>query len=105
VEAQMSYELAVEATGLEKSYGTVRALGGVDLQVRRGSVFALLGPNGAGKTTIVRILATLVRADAGHARVASFDVVHDRARVRRSIVSPASSSRSTTCRPPTRTFE
>jgi ABC-2 type transport system ATP-binding protein len=85
VEAQMSYELAVEATGLEKSYGTVRALGGVDLQVRRGSVFALLGPNGAGKTTIVRILATLVRADAGHARVAGFDVLRDRARVRRSI--------------------
>jgi ABC-2 type transport system ATP-binding protein len=85
VEAQMSHELAVEATGLEKSYGTVRALGGVDLQVRRGSVFALLGPNGAGKTTIVRILATLVRADAGHARVAGFDVVRDRVRVRRSI--------------------
>jgi ABC-2 type transport system ATP-binding protein len=85
VEAQMSYELAVEATGLEKSYGTVHALGGVDLQVRRGSVFALLGPNGAGKTTIVRILATLVRADAGHARVAGFDVVRDRVRVRRSI--------------------
>jgi ABC-2 type transport system ATP-binding protein len=85
VEAQMSHELAVEATGLEKSYGTVRALGGVDLQVRRGSVFALLGPNGAGKTTIVRILATLVRADAGHARVAGFDVLRDRARVRRSI--------------------
>jgi ABC-2 type transport system ATP-binding protein len=85
VEAQMSYELAVEATGLEKAYGTVRAVDGVDLRVRRGTVFALLGPNAAGKTTIVRILATLVRADAGHARVAGFDVLRDRARVRRSI--------------------
>jgi ABC-2 type transport system ATP-binding protein len=57
----------------------------VDLQVERGSVFALLGPNGAGKTTTVRILSTLVRADAGQARVAGFDHVRDRRRVRRSI--------------------
>jgi hypothetical protein len=76
---------AVEASGLEKSYGTVRVLAGVDLQVERGSVFALLGPNGAGKTTTVRILATLVRADAGPARVAGFDVVGDRRQVRRAI--------------------
>ena len=61
-------EPAIEATGLEKSYGPLRVLGGVDLGVARGSVFALLGPNGAGKTTMVRILATLVRADAGRAR-------------------------------------
>src|ERR671911_2233452 len=81
----MENELAVEATGLEKAYGRVRVLDGVGLGVARGSVFALLGPNGAGKTTVVRILATLVRADAGHARVAGFDVVRDRARVRRSI--------------------
>jgi ABC-2 type transport system ATP-binding protein len=78
-------ELAVEATGLEKSYGTVRVLAGVDLEVERGRVFALLGPNGAGKTTAVRILATLVRADAGRARVAGFDVVADRRQVRRHI--------------------
>jgi ABC-2 type transport system ATP-binding protein len=78
-------ELAVEATGLEKSYGTVRVLDGVDLAVARGSVFALLGPNGAGKTTAVRILATLVRADAGRARVAGFDVAADRRQVRRRI--------------------
>jgi ABC-2 type transport system ATP-binding protein len=62
-------ELTIEATGLEKSYGRLRVLDGVDLGVARGSVLALLGPNGAGKTTAVRILATLVRADAGRARV------------------------------------
>jgi ABC-2 type transport system ATP-binding protein len=81
----VSDELAVEATGLEKSYGAVRVLAGVDLRVERGSVFALLGPNGAGKTTTVRILSTLSRADAGTVRVAGFDVVRDRHRVRRSI--------------------
>jgi ABC-2 type transport system ATP-binding protein len=81
----MTDELAVEATGLEKSYGAVKVLAGVDLRVERGSVFALLGPNGAGKTTTVRILATLIRADAGQARVAGFDVVRDRRRVRESI--------------------
>ena len=67
----MNDELAIEASGLAKSYGGVRVLGGVGLRVPRGSVFALLGPNGAGKTTTVRILATLVRADAGQARVAA----------------------------------
>jgi ABC-2 type transport system ATP-binding protein len=81
----MADELAVEATGLEKSYGAVQVLAGVDLRVERGSVFSLLGPNGAGKTTTVRILSTLIRADAGQARVAGFDVVRDRRRVRRSI--------------------
>jgi ABC-2 type transport system ATP-binding protein len=81
----MHDELAVEATGLEKSYGRVRVLDGVDLGVARGGVFALLGPNGAGKTTAVRILATLIRADAGRARVAGFDVVADRRQVRRRI--------------------
>jgi ABC-2 type transport system ATP-binding protein len=81
----MADELAVEATGLEKTYGNVQVLAGVDLRVERGSVFALLGPNGAGKTTTVRILATLIRADAGRARVAGFDVVGERRRVRRSI--------------------
>jgi ABC-2 type transport system ATP-binding protein len=81
----MPDQLAVEATGLGKSYGAVRVLDGVDLGVARGSVFALLGPNGAGKTTAVRILATLTRADAGQARVAGFDVVADRRQVRRHI--------------------
>ena len=62
---QMGDELAIEASGLVKSYRDVPVLSGVDLRVPRGSVFALLGPNGAGKTTTVRILATLTRADAG----------------------------------------
>jgi ABC-2 type transport system ATP-binding protein len=78
-------ELAVEAIGLEKSYGAVRVLSGLDLQVPRGSVFALLGPNGAGKTTTVRILSTLTRPDAGQARVAGLDVVRHRRQVRRRI--------------------
>lgn len=81
----MNGYLAIEATGLEKSYGEVNVLDGVDLLVERGSVFSLLGPNGAGKTTTVRILSTLLRADAGHARVAGYDVVSDRHHVRRHI--------------------
>jgi ABC-2 type transport system ATP-binding protein len=81
----MSDEPAIEASGLAKSYRGVRVLGGIDLRVPRGSVFALLGPNGAGKTTTVRILATLSRADGGRARVAGFDVVRDRRQVRRRI--------------------
>jgi ABC-2 type transport system ATP-binding protein len=80
-----SYDLAVRADGLEKSYGGVRVLGGVDVHVPRGTVFALLGPNGAGKTTTVRILATLLEPDAGRARVAGFDVVAERSEVRRRI--------------------
>ena len=81
----MSGQLMVEASGLEKSYGAVRVLDGVDLEVERGRVIALLGPNGAGTTTTVRILATLARADAGTARVAGFDVVTERRQVRRRI--------------------
>ncbi len=81
----MTDEIAIEAIGLEKSYGNVKVLEGVDLRVRRGSVFSLLGPNGAGKTTTVRILATLAPADRGRAWVAGHDVVGDRHRVRRSI--------------------
>jgi ABC-2 type transport system ATP-binding protein len=78
-------EPAIEAVGLEKSYGDVKVLDGVDLRVGRGSVFSLLGPNGAGKTTTVKILATLLAADAGRASVAGFDVVSQRRDVRRRI--------------------
>jgi ABC-2 type transport system ATP-binding protein len=74
--------IPIEATGLRKSFGKVKALDGLDLNVPRGSVCALLGPNGAGKTTAVRILATLARPDAGTARVAGHDVVRQPRRVR-----------------------
>jgi ABC-2 type transport system ATP-binding protein len=81
----MNDDMAIEASGLAKSYRDVRVLDGVDLNIARGSVFALLGPNGAGKTTAVRILATLTEADAGRARVAGFDVRRERSAVRRRI--------------------
>ena len=74
--------LAIEAEGLRKRYGDVEALRGVDLRAETGSVLGLLGPNGAGKTTAVRILTTLLPADAGNARVAGFDVERDAARLR-----------------------
>jgi ABC-2 type transport system ATP-binding protein len=81
----MQNDTAIEADRLQKSYGAAPVLGGIDLRVPAGSVFALLGPNGAGKTTTVRILATLVRPDAGSARVAGHDVVAERHAVRRRI--------------------
>ena len=74
--------LAVEATGLAKSYGATRAVDSVDLAVRRGCVYGVLGPNGAGKTTTIRMLATLVRPDAGSARVLGHDVVTEGTAVR-----------------------
>jgi ABC-2 type transport system ATP-binding protein len=70
-----SDSLAIEASGLAKSFGEVKAVDGVDLAVGRGSVYGVLGPNGAGKTTTIRMLATLLRPDAGSARVLGFDVV------------------------------
>ena len=81
----MGNQLAIEATGLTKAYGTTPVLGGVDLRVAPGSVFSLLGPNGAGKTTMIRILSTLLRADGGRARVAGFDIAAQRHQVRRRI--------------------
>jgi ABC-2 type transport system ATP-binding protein len=78
-------QLAIEATGLTKSFGSVKVLTGVDILVPRGTVFSLLGPNGAGKTTTVRILGTLAAPDGGTARVAGFDVVRQRHEVRRRI--------------------
>jgi len=77
--------MAIEAEGLRKSFGLVRALRGVDLAVPEGGICALLGPNGAGKTTAVRILATLTRPDGGTARVAGHDVAREPRRVRASI--------------------
>jgi ABC-2 type transport system ATP-binding protein len=69
--------LAIEATGLVKAFGEVRAVDGVDLAVGRGSVYGVLGPNGAGKTTTIRMLATLLRPDAGSARVLGHDIVEE----------------------------
>lgn len=72
----------IRIRGVKKSFGKVEALRGVDLDVERGTILGLLGPNGAGKTTLVRILATLLRPDAGEANVAGLDVVRDDAKLR-----------------------
>jgi ABC-2 type transport system ATP-binding protein len=74
--------LAVEATGLVKTFGTTRAVDGIDLSIPVGAVYGFLGPNGAGKTTTIRILATLLRPDAGTAHVFGHDVVRHAAAVR-----------------------
>jgi ABC-2 type transport system ATP-binding protein len=76
---------AVRVRGLEKSYKELHVLRGVDFDIARGSIFALLGSNGAGKTTVVRILSTLLKADAGTASVDGFDVATQAADVRESI--------------------
>lgn len=73
---------AIEAEGLAKTFGKVRAVDGIDLKVAAGSVYAVLGPNGAGKTTAVRMLATLIRPDAGTARIFGHDVVRQAEAVR-----------------------
>ena len=76
---------AIVVEGLQKSYGSVRALCGVDFAAPSGSVLGLLGPNGAGKTTAVRILATILEPDAGTARVAGLDTARDAAQLRSKI--------------------
>ena len=76
---------AIETEGLVKRFGEVRAVDGIDLVAREGTVFGLLGPNGAGKTTTIRILSTLLRPDAGRALVDGFDVVRHAQQVRRRI--------------------
>ncbi|MFC8822370.1 ATP-binding cassette domain-containing protein [Streptomyces rochei] len=81
----MTTTYAVLSEGLEKRFGEVRALQGLDLAVAEGTVCGLLGPNGAGKTTAVRLLTTLLRPDAGSARVAGHDLVREAAAVRRRI--------------------
>jgi ABC-2 type transport system ATP-binding protein len=78
----MEGTLAIEASGLVKSFGSTTAVDGVDLSVRRGAVYGMLGPNGAGKTTTVRMLATLLRPDSGTARVLGHDVVAEADSVR-----------------------
>ena len=78
-------DYAIEAHGLTKRFGDTQALAGIDLAARPGTVLGVLGPNGAGKTTAVRILATLLRADEGTARVGGHDVARDAQHVRRLI--------------------
>ena len=101
----MPADVAIEAEGLRKSYGDVRALDGIDLRVPAGTVLGLLGPNGAGKTTAVRILTTLLPPDGGSARVAGLDVARERRQLRsRRSASPASTRRSTRTSPGPRTW-
>src|SRR5256885_5324110 len=76
---------AIAAAGLRKSFGDHVVLDGIDLTVARGTVFSLLGANGAGKTTTVKILSTLINADAGAAQVAGFDIGSEADGVRASI--------------------
>ena len=78
-------DLMIQAEGLRKRFGTTQALDGVDLAVPAGTVLGVLGPNGAGKTTAVRILATLLQADSGTARIGGYDVATQPHQVRRTI--------------------
>ena len=77
-----SDDVAVEVRGLEKSYGGLQAVCGIDLEIRRGEVFALLGPNGAGKTTTVEILEGYRRRDSGHVAVLGIDPGRQRAQLK-----------------------
>ncbi|MFE7795925.1 ATP-binding cassette domain-containing protein, partial [Streptomyces sp. NPDC057460] len=80
-----SHSPAIAATGLRKAYGDKTVLDGIDLTVPAGTVFSLLGPNGAGKTTAVKILSTLITADAGEIRVGGHDLATDPQAVRATI--------------------
>jgi ABC-2 type transport system ATP-binding protein len=80
-----SATLAIEAIGLTRSFGSTRAVDGLELAVPQGIVYGVLGPNGAGKTTAIRMLATLLRPDAGTALVFGFDIVREPAAVRRHV--------------------
>src|SRR5215468_2884162 len=75
-------DLAIEASGLVKTFGELRAVDGVDLAVPRGSVYGVLGPNGAGKTTTIRMLTTLLTPDGGSAQVLGHDIVTEADAVR-----------------------
>ena len=81
----LAVEPAISARGMVKSFGTLRAVDGIDLTVPRGMIFAILGPNGAGKTTLMRMLATLARPDAGSATVMGHDLLKSPHQVRGSI--------------------
>ncbi len=81
----MTDTLAIEACGLAKAYGSTKALDGLDLEVRAGTILGMLGPNGAGKTTTVRVLTTLLRPDRGTAKVAGHDLIARPDQVRRHI--------------------
>lgn len=81
----MTHSHAIETEGLTKRYGETRALDGLDLTVRRGSVYGVLGPNGAGKTTTIRVLTTLIKPTAGRARVLGLNVVEQAAAVRQKV--------------------
>jgi ABC-2 type transport system ATP-binding protein len=81
----MTATAAVDAAGLVKTFGPLRAVDGIDLQVRQGEIFGVLGPNGAGKTTALRMLATLLPIDAGQARIFGVDVLREPHRVRQLI--------------------
>src|ERR1041385_2928133 len=80
-----SHSLAIAANGMRKAYGDKTVLDGIDLAVPAGTVFSLLGPNGAGKTTAVKILSTLITADAGELRVGGHDLATDAQAVRAAI--------------------
>ncbi len=77
--------LAIRTEGLVKTFGATRAVDGIDLEVRTGTIYGVLGPNGAGKTTLIRVLATLLRPQAGSAHVFGHDVVEHAAEVRRAV--------------------
>lgn len=77
--------LAIRAEGLKKSFGRVRAVDGISLEVREGGIFGFLGPNGAGKTTTINMLCTLMNPTEGHASVGGFDCVRESAKVRQAI--------------------
>jgi ABC-2 type transport system ATP-binding protein len=76
---------AIQIRGVEKSFGAVRALGGIDLSIQRGEALALLGPNGAGKSTLINVVAGLSRADAGAVSVFGHDVVREYRAARRTL--------------------
>jgi len=78
----MTTTAAIDAVGLVKSFGQLRAVDGIDLEVRQGEIYGVLGPNGAGKTTMLKMLATLLPIDAGQARVFGVDVASEPHRIR-----------------------